>query len=445
MANILIVDDEPRMTSLICGHLEDEGHTVTTTTKPSEALDLLISHAYDLVITDLSMPGVSGMTVLEKALERKGTDVIMMTAYGTAESAVEAMKKGAADYLLKPFSLEELSLLVTKLTTNQKERSIRHHFQQQAESGYGAMIGKSAAMNSVMRLIEKVAGSDATVLLTGHSGTGKELAARRIHDLSVRREKAFIAVNCAALTETLLESELFGHEKGAFTGASDRKRGRFELADGGSIFLDEIGETSPGMQSKLLRVLEERKLVRVGGVDLIPIDVRVIAATNRNLKEEVRKGNFREDLFFRINVFPIEMPDLSQRKGDIIDLAQHFLESMSYRETELSEPVRQLLLAYDWPGNIRELRNVLERAVILAEGEPLTPEEFNIEVDNDPLVIETPDSVSGSSNTGLEGAEKQMILGALKKTRGNKSEAARLLKITRRRLYSRMKVLGIEV
>ena len=443
MASILVVDDEPKMTSLICGHLEEEGHTVATTTKPAEALDLLSAHAYDVVITDLAMPDVSGMTILEKALERKGTDVIMMTAYGTAQSAVEAMKKGAADYLLKPFSLDELSLLVTNLTANQRERSIRSHFQQQAESGYGRMIGRSAAMKAVMKLVEKVAGSDATVLLTGRSGTGKELAARRIHELSARKEKAFIAVNCAALTETLLESELFGHEKGAFTGAGERKRGRFELAEGGTIFLDEIGETSPAMQSKLLRVLEERNLVRVGGVDLIPIDVRVIAATNRNLKEEVRKGNFREDLFFRVNVFPIEMPDLSQRKDDIIDLAQHFLNSMAYPAPELTDSVRQVLLAYDWPGNIRELRNVLERAAILAEGEPLTPDDFNIEVDNEPLAVDPRDPISRSA--GLEGAEKQMILGALKQARGNKSEAARLLKITRRRLYSRMKVLGIEV
>ena len=443
MASILVIDDEPKMTSLICGHLEDEGHTVATTTKPAEALELLVKHAYDVVITDLSMPEVSGMTILEKALERKGTDVVMMTAYGTAESAVEAMKKGAADYLLKPFSLEELSILVTKLTSHQKERSIRRHFQREVESSYGNMIGKSAAMQAVMKLIEKVATSDATVLLTGRSGTGKELAARRVHDLSNRKDKPFIAVNCAALTETLLESELFGHEKGAFTGAADRKRGRFELAEGGTIFLDEIGETSPGMQSKLLRVLEERKLVRVGGVDLIPIDVRVIAATNRRLKDEVIKGNFREDLYFRINVFPVEMPDLSDRKDDIVDLARHFLEAMACRHSELSNDVERLLLAYDWPGNIRELRNVIERAVILAGGEPLSADDFNLETDNSPLSMESnPNSVGDS---GLANAERQMILGALKQTEGNKSEAARLLKITRRRLYSRMKVLGIEV
>jgi transcriptional regulator with PAS, ATPase and Fis domain len=288
-------------------------------------------------------------------------------------------------------------------------------------------------------MITKVAGTDSTVLITGKSGTGKELAARMIHELSPRKEQPFIAVNCAALTETLLESELFGHEKGAFTGAVARKRGRFELADGGTIFLDEIGETSPSMQSKLLRVLEERKLVRVGGVDLIDIDVRVIAATNRNLKEQVKNGNFREDLFFRINVFPIEMPNLSERKEDIIELSKSFLKD--YPHPDLSQEVTDLLLAYDWPGNIRELRNVLERAMILAGGEPLTAEDFNLDVDDTPLVS---NQSPGLSEGGLEQTEKKMILEALEKAGGNKTEAAKLLKISRRRLYSRMKVHGIK-
>ncbi len=443
MANILVVDDEPKMTSLICGHLEDSGHNVITTVKPTEALELLKKHAFDIVITDLSMPEISGMTVMEEALKKEGTDVIMMTAYGSVESAVDAMKKGAADYLLKPFPLDELGLAVDKLVEKQKLTSLTVHYKEVIDqTTYTDFIGDSPVSMRVKELIKKVAGAEATVLLTGKSGTGKEVAARMLHDLSPRAENPFIAVNCAALTETLLESELFGHEKGSFTGAVARKRGRFELAEGGTIFLDEIAETSTSLQSKLLRVLEERKLVRVGGVDLIDIDVRVVAATNRNLKEEMESGRFREDLYFRLNVFPINIPNLSERREDIIPLAEHFLAKLSYGHTKFSADVADLLLKYDWPGNIRELKNVIERAVILAGGEPLSAEDFSLELDDSPLVEESGEGAKVSG--GLETAEKRMILDALEKTGGNKTEAARLLKITRRRLYSRMKVHGIK-
>lgn len=441
MANILVVDDEPKMTSLICGHLEDAGHSVQTSVKPAEALEMIKKHSYDVVITDLSMPEISGMDVLEEALRKEGTGVIMMTAYGSVETAVEAMKKGAADYLLKPFSLEELSLAVNRLVKTQKLASLSTHYKEVIDqTAYAEFIGDSQASRSVKQLIQKVAGSDATVLLTGKSGTGKEVAARMLHNLSPRKDKPFIAVNCAALTETLLESELFGHEKGSFTGAVARKRGRFELAEGGTIFLDEIAETSPALQSKLLRVLEERKLVRVGGVDMIDIDVRVVAATNRNIKEQMENGRFREDLYFRLNVFPIDIPNLSERRDDIVALAEYFLGKLSYGHPKISGEVAELLLNYDWPGNIRELKNVMERAVILAGGEPLTVEDFSLETDDSPIV----ESKAGSGNQGLETAEKRMILEALEKTGGNKTEAAKLLKITRRRLYSRMKVHDIK-
>jgi two-component system NtrC family response regulator len=448
MANILVVDDEPKMTSLICGTLEDAGHKVTTTIKPAEALKLIEKHSFDIVITDLSMPEISGMTILEAALEKEGTEVVMMTAYGTAETAVQAMKKGAADYLLKPFPLDELELLVNKLVEKQQLKSLSGHYQQVIkESVYDTFIGSSPAAQALKELLAKVAPTDTTVLLTGRSGTGKELAARMIHELSPRTNHPFIAVNCAALTETLLESEMFGHEKGAFTGAVGRKRGRFELADKGTIFLDEIAEMSPGLQSKLLRVLEERRLVRVGGVDVVDIDVRVVAATNRNLKEEIEKGRFREDLYYRLNVFPIKMPTLVERTEDVIELAEHFLKRTNYLHAQLSEDVRELLLGYGWPGNIRELRNVIERAVILAGGEPLSVKDFSLERDDGggaPLIgNETGTTRTGIEN-GLETTEKQMILDALKRAGGNKTEAARLLKISRRRLYSRMKVHNIK-
>jgi two-component system response regulator AtoC len=442
MANILVVDDEPKMTSLICGTLEDEGHRVTTTTDPKEALALIDKHSFDLVITDLAMPRVSGIEVLDKALARGDCDVVMMTAYGTAESAVAAMKKGAADYLLKPFSLDELVILVKRLAEQRRTASLADHFQQVARAGQSSrLIGSSPAATKLRTLIEQVAPTDATVLLTGRSGTGKELAARMVHDLSTRRDRPFIAVNAAALPETLLESELFGHEKGSFTGAAARKLGRFELADSGTIFLDEIAEMTLAVQAKLLRVFEERQLVRVGGVDTVDIDVRVIVATNKNLKEETRSGRFREDLFFRLNVFPIELPPLVERGADVVELAEHFLGSHAYPYPTLDPAIRELFLEYDWPGNIRELKNVLERAAILAGGQSLTLEHFALELDAEPLGPGT----AGGPSGGLDQTEKGMILSALEKADGNKTEAAKLLKITRRRLYSRMKAHGLKV
>ncbi len=443
MARILVVDDEPKMTALICGALEDSGHSVTTSTRPAEALRLIDSHAFDIVITDLSMPEISGMQVLEKAFEKDGTEVIMMTAYGSVESAVSAMKKGAADYLLKPFSLDELVILVKRLVDRQKLASLSGHFQEVAKDRFCAsFIGSSPAAEKVKKLIAQVAPTEATVMLTGKSGTGKELAARMVHDLSPRRSQPFIAVNCAAITETLLESELFGHEKGAFTGAIARKRGRFELADAGTIFLDEIGEMSAGMQSKLLRVLEERQLVRVGGVDTVVVNVRVIAATNRELKEEIQNGAFREDLYFRLNVFPIVMPNLADRDGDVIELAENFLTGQRFPHPLLDDTVKSLFLRYDWPGNIRELRNALERAVILAGNEPLCVEDFALDIDDSPI---SGARASGSTigPGGLEHAEHVMLREALERAGGNKTEAAKLLKITRRRLYSRLKAHGM--
>lgn len=444
MARILVVDDEPKMTSLICGALEDAGHVVQTTAKSTEALDLLGRHAFDIVVTDLSMPEVSGMTILEKARER-GAEVIMMTAYGTAKTAVEAMKKGASDYLLKPISLEELEILVRNIEEKQQLASLAGHYRQIAHGDLSTqIIGTSSATQKVKELIQRVAVTEATVLITGKSGTGKELAARAVHDNSKRSAKPFIAINCAALPETLLESELFGHEKGSFTGAVARKRGRFELAQGGTLFLDEIGEMPQSMQSKLLRVLEERKLLRVGGIDLIDIDVRLIAATNRHLKDELAGGRFREDLYFRLNVFPIHMPSLAERREDIPELAGFILHRLSYVRPELSPAVLAHLKQYDWPGNIRELRNVIERATILARGEKLSVEDFPLEFESDHHPLVPGGTSSSHTDSGLASAEKEMILDALKKSGGNKTDAAALLKITRRRLYSRMKIHGIE-
>lgn len=313
-----------------------------------------------------------------------------------------------------------------------------------AAPAFDAIIHQSPVMQRVVARARRVALRSIPVLIEGESGTGKELLARAIHQASLRRDRPMITVNCGAIAPELIESELFGHEKGAFTGAVARKRGRFELADGGTIFLDEIGELSPGIQSKLLRVLEEKKLTRVGGVDLVDIDVRIVAATNRPMKQDVKDGKFREDLFFRLNVFPIEMPTLSERREDIIPLAEYFLKKQGYRFPTLSEAVRNLLLAYDWPGNIRELRNAMERAAILAGGEEIAVEDFSLEIDDAPLVEGEIAAPAPATGQGLESTEKKMIVDALARAGGNKTEAAKLLKITRRRLYSRMKVHGIQ-
>jgi two-component system NtrC family response regulator len=462
MAQILVVDDEPKMTALVCGELEDAGHTVTTSIRAADALGLIESRNFDIVITDLSMPEVSGLAIMERGIDR-GADVIIMTAYGSVESAIAALRKGAADYLLKPFSLEELVMLVNRLAKQQKLTQLKEHFESETktaklgrnQSSADSFIGESPAAVKVKKLITQVALSEATVLLTGRSGTGKEIAARMVHDLSPRSAHPFIAINCAAITETLLESELFGHEKGAFTGASARKRGRFELADSGTIFLDEIGEMPLPMQTKLLRVLEERQIVRVGGVDTVRVNVRVVAATNRNLKSEVAAGKFREDLYFRLNVFPIELPLLSDRERDVVLIAESMLRSAKYSFLPLPAEITRLLLSYHWPGNIRELRNVIERALILSGGEPLERDDFDLLVDVESEPIDSPTSGSTGASTGMTGStagaraigledhEKQMILSAIEQSGGNKTEAAKLLKITRRRLYSRMKVHGI--
>ena len=440
--NILVIDDERKMTVLIENALNEEGFAVTSSNSSEQALELIDKHSFDIIITDLSMPKVTGIDILEKAKQKGGSEVILMTAFGSVESAVQAMKSGAADYIQKPFSMDELCLLCQRLAEKQNLAGLSELMAVDLKKiTSDKFIGKSDAAAKMLDMISKVAPTDTSVLLVGRSGTGKELAARMIHENSTRKDKPFIAVNCAALTETLLESELFGHEKGAFTGAVSQKRGRFELASNGTIFLDEIGETSAALQTKLLRVLEERQFIRVGGVDNVVVDVRVIAATNRNLKEEIKNGNFREDLFFRLNVFPIEIPNLNERIDDIGDLSEYFLNKKNYPFPQLSDEVLALFKSYNWPGNIRELKNILERAIILAASEKIEIEHIGIEDETEKAPLEI--ALAEDSPSGLEGAEKSMIEEALKKAGGNKTEAAKLLKITRRRLYSRMKFHGI--
>jgi len=443
MSRLLIIDDEPKMTMMISAGLTDAGHKVETAASGKQAMELLRRQEYDLVVSDIRLPIPDGMELLSWIKNNQpDTIVIMMTAFAEIKDAVEAMKKGAADYLIKPFPLEELTLQIDRLLSQRRAHDLKNLREKDFERlAYDDFIGTAPATREFLALLKKVAPTDTTVFITGQSGSGKELAARMVHRFSERKDKPFIPVNCAALTETLLESELFGHEKGAFTGAVARKPGRFELADGGTIFLDEIGEMSAGLQAKLLRVLEERELVRVGGVDSIKIDVRLVTATNRNLREAVTSGFFREDLYFRINVFPVNLPPLSRRREDIPLLSRYFLEKAGFHDTELDREVMDILTNYSWPGNIRELKNILDRAMILAGDEKINA--GCIGIDDEDLM--GPGAVSDVNTIkSLGDREKDLILDALKKAGGNKTEAARILGITRRRLYSRMKIHEIE-
>jgi two-component system NtrC family response regulator len=454
---VIVVDDERKMGVILKGALEDDGHEVTTFERSREALDCFRANPFDLLITDLKMAPPDGLELLGEARRvRPDMAVILMTAYATAQTAVEAMKAGAVDYLVKPFELDELRLRVGKIDAERRlGENVRLLERENAllrrEAGavlrLGSMIGKSPAVRGVFELAEKVAATDATVLVRGESGTGKSLLARAVHAASARAHGPFVTVNCGALPESLLESELFGHEKGAFTGAVARKRGRFAVAEGGTIFLDEIGETSPALQVKLLHVLEEKEFHPVGSDQPVSVDVRLIAATNRDLEEAIGDGEFREDLFYRLNVFPIVIPPLRARKEDIPLLLDHFLSRFGRTSSDLAEAARAPLLEYAFPGNVRELENMVERAAILAGNETIERRHFPAldrrapeGTGTDLTVPEIPDE--GLSLTRLE---KELILKALEKAGGNKTQAAKLLGLTRRTLYSRLERHGLPV
>ncbi|MBO8456637.1 MAG: sigma-54-dependent Fis family transcriptional regulator, partial [Spirochaetes bacterium] len=381
--NILIIDDEKNIREGLGAALEMDGYTVFLAADGKQGLEILERGDIDLVITDLKMPEVSGEEILAKVTgETPGIPVIVLTGHGTIDSAVDAMRKGAYDFLTKPVNLDRLSLLV-KRALERREISLQNSVYRKEIEGkttFENMIGKSHEIQKVFDLVKKVAPSKASVLITGESGVGKEMIANALHNLSPRKDKPFIKVHCAALSDSLLESELFGHEKGAFTGAIAMKRGRFELAHEGTIFLDEIGEISQNVQVKLLRVIQERKFERVGGEETLDVDVRIIAATNRNLEEEIKKGNFREDLYYRLNVVNINVPPLRERKDDIPIMVNNFIRKFSKENnkniTTVDTKAKNALYSYDWPGNIRELRNCIEGAVVIAEGSTLRLEDL---------------------------------------------------------------------
>ena len=446
--NILIIDDEPKMCKVLRFALEPDGYQVSTAGSAEEGLEKFGQDSFDLVITDLKMPGKDGLYVLGEVKKRNPqTEVIMMTAYATAQNAVEAMKKGAYDYIIKPFEMDELKLKVRHIMEKRALTEENVQLKKRLKDKYSLenMVGQSGIMQEVYKMVERVAPTDATVLIRGESGTGKELVAQAIHNLSPRASEPFIAVNCGALPENLLESELFGHEKGAFTGADRMKPGRFELAGKGTIFLDEIGDISPSTQIKLLRVLQNHQIERLGGTKTIEVKARTITATNRDLEAALQDGSFREDLYYRINVFPIYLPPLRERKEDIPDLVAHFLKRFGREEDAIEPGALELLINYRWPGNVRELENVIERALIMSTTGVIREQDLPPHVRQLATSGATPVSTTfdiPSEGLSLEQVERDLIRSALNKAGGNKSKAAKLLGITRRRLYSMMERLG---
>jgi len=451
-SRILIVDDEESMREFLSIMLHREGYLVDAVSDGQQAVDRLKASTYDLVISDIKMPRLTGFELLAHIKQRfPETAVIMITAFSTTEEAVEAMKNGAYDYIIKPFKNDEIRLVVQNALERKALRQENLLLKKELGKRYsfGSLIGKSKAMQEVYDLIEKVAGSKANVMVTGESGTGKELVARAIHYNSDRRDKLIVPINCGAIPENLLESELFGHEKGSFTGAIQQKAGLFEIANGGTIFLDEIGELPPMMQVKLLRVLQEREFRRVGGTKDIKVDVRVVTATNKDLVEEVAKGTFREDLFYRLNVICLHLPPLRERRVDIPLLIEHFYEKMTNNKgIKIAEGAMRRLLDYNWPGNIRELENVIERCVVLGHSEELTEECLPSQFASANIPVEG--GLHQIPETGLDldaylgSIEKDILLKALDKTGGVRKRAAELLGITFRSIRYRLAKFGIE-
>ncbi len=463
---VLIIDDHDAIREGLELLMRRRGHKTFSAGGRDEGLRILEEAGADLVITDLKMARADdGIRVLKEVRRSApNTDVLVITAHGTVERAVEAMKMGACDFISKPFSSEEFGIKVDRIL---RERDERLRLQQEnlalrventylrSEAGddstpYGEMVGNSESINRVKRFVERVARSDSTVMVYGESGTGKELVARAIHARSARHKGPFVRVNCGALPEGLLDSELFGHERGAFTGAAKRRRGRFELADGGTLFLDEISTISPATQVRLLRVLQERELERVGGEDTIAVDVRIVAATNTPAEDLLAGDGFREDLYYRLHVVPVTVPPLRDRKDDIELLAGHFIGKLKERTrsgvTDISQPALSRLKEYEWPGNVRELENVIERALVLADGERLEEGDLPLLANGGGAGVSVVSLGEEGVDLGraVEGMEERLIRQALARTGGAKAEAARLLSIPKSRLYYKIEKYGID-
>ena len=435
---VLVVDDEPIVRESLRDWLEDAGHNVLVADNGARALEIIRQEEPRVAIVDLVMPGMDGITLLKQAKALcPETEIIIITAYGTIPTAISAVREGAYDYIEKPFCPEKAEILIAKLLERQRliEENISLHHMLEERGHFESIVARSSKMRQVVEVIKVVAKSNATVLITGPSGTGKELVARAIHAQSQRRSRPFVAVSCAALPESLLESELFGHEKGAFTGAHSQRRGKFEAAHRGTLFLDEIGEMSANIQIHMLRILEEREFTRVGGNELIKVDVRVISATNKNVKAAIADRQFREDLFYRLNVVSIDLPPLCERREDIPVLAHHFLKRFALENqkdaADFAPDAMDFMMTYDWPGNVRELENAVERAVILSSDSCIQ----RCELPED----RRGDAAAPKQAQSLRGLEQQHILAVLAQCDGNYSKAARVLGISRATLYNKMK------
>jgi DNA-binding NtrC family response regulator len=449
--DILIAEDEPFQREMLRDFLEGEGHQVTESEDGASALRLLAKGSFDLVLLDFKMGGMDGLEVLREARRiNPEIDAVILTAYGTIETAVAAMKAGARDYLTKPIDLDELSLVIGRIADHRRLVKENQVLRQEIEARGPAsqtMLHQSEKMAELLNLAGRIASSQATVLIQGETGTGKELLAGLVHNMSPRSGRPLVAVNCAAIPETLLESELFGHEKGAFTGAVQRRIGRFEQADGGTLFLDEIGELTPPVQVKLLRFLQEREFQRVGGERTLKADVRIISATHQDLEARVKEGLFREDLFYRIHVVTLDIPPLRERPEDILMLVDHFIRKYTQENQKAIEGVsreaRDRLIRYEYPGNVRELENIIERAVVIARDSVITTRDLPFQecLDTEEAEETIP---AGSLHESLENLERQMIQDALETAQSNQSQAARLLGLSERMLRYKLKKYGLK-
>ncbi len=448
---ILVVDDEKGQRDILDAILRKEGYLVATVPGAREAMERLEAEEYDIILSDLKMKGISGLELLERVLEREPRQcIIIMTAHGTIDSAVEAMKKGAFDYLEKPLDRETLLMTLKRaferLTLIRENRML--HKKLEESSDIPSIIGAHPKMKEVFRIVNKIAATSSTVLIYGESGTGKELVAKAIHDGSPRHDKPFFAINCAAIPDTLMESELFGHEKGSFTGANSREIGLFEAANTGTIFLDEIGEMNTAMQAKLLRAIQEREIRRVGGKASVPVDVRIISATNKDLEQEIRKGLFREDLFYRLNVIRINLPPLRERGSDIIALADFFVgkygAASGVQVKGISRPAMKLLMDYSWPGNVRQLESMIERGVLMTESDYIQPEDLPAEIHREGAPESCLSFEFPPEGISFEDLERDLIIKAMERAGWVIGKAAPLLGMTYKTLQYRLEKFGIE-
>jgi len=449
--NLLIIDDEQSQRDLLSGYLKKKGFTVYTADSGIEGLKIVNKNSVNIIFSDYKMPGMTGLEVLEKVLKiNPEISFVIVTAYGTVENAVKAMQVGAYDYISKPVDLDELDLLIERIIEHKNLKSENHFLKTQLQEKHKltSIISQSSVMEEVLSVASRAAESKATVLITGENGTGKEIVAKAIHYASPRKDNPFIAVNIPALSENLVESELFGHEKGAFTGADKIKKGRFEIANGGTIFLDEIGDMTPNTQVKLLRTLQEHTIERVGGTQSIEIDVRILAATNQDLENKIEEETFREDLFYRLNIVRIHVPALNERREDILPLIEYFLQKFAdengKENIEISKEATDKLLKYNYPGNVRELENIVERAVVLSRSNMITESDLSMKVTGLKNEGELPLPGKGTLAEQVEALEKKLIYDALAEVNGNQTKAGELLGLTERNLRYKLKKYNIK-